>query len=626
MNLETAPALQNALQTAPVDPLGDGRVTVYAHQQVDRIKSQIPDFGTLYNSTLTEAGFGQQEKDAIDRYLAFTAFTIANFNPSPLTLDQKERVEAKAGFTLFQHLAKPDIQTEQVAFERTRQTLYSATPDLQAFLASPPDQSAPTKHERGDCDLQNEQLLRTKITELVDATTGSPLNMRGVRAIYNQVVAYAAEIGYKNPRIFDLSLGDLNLTVPMEDGFQDVPEALGVSGEKQQRIRQRAIEYEELMKRAGTNPYGYDSRAVGWMALRDRFGEYLHHFGLNGYIRGGTDYLKGGNEIDGSYVAYGGSDGMERAYLIARQTIRDEIKDQDYVPTATFFTPSFMMMEQVAKNCGINTKQFVTNPQDHFLPTDTQLKEFLEKNTDVDMVVLTPINNPGSHIAEADRVRTLMNVLKEYEEQGRKITLINDLAYLGTGNEQANKELGAELNTFTRRIDVLPLTKIGGETGLRCCVGMTPDQDLARHIEPVTKTKVLAMAYAMQTRALAKLDYVSIPDMHRLMELYQYRQNQLTEILKLRSDLFDVSGITVGGDEDESMGGSALGNSALYLWVPLKDGVDPRDILKFGLFGTPPDAFYFPKTESVPRYIRFALGVVPMTDEIISQMRSALTT
>ncbi|OGG27026.1 hypothetical protein A2960_02675 [Candidatus Gottesmanbacteria bacterium RIFCSPLOWO2_01_FULL_39_12b] len=598
MLTEVPQAISEAIKIAPVDPQyygpDDDRVTRFVDQTIDTWSNAEPELAGGLNQLkdlLTPL-----EQEALTFYLASTAFAIADAAP-PLEKPQQEIKERATGVTLFKNLTSGEIESERDAFRTTWQTVY---PENLSFAATATftRETVLSQPEIPDLDAKLAQLKADFAAEMQTwKDAGKTPEMRDMLSMKLKL-----ESKYPNLKdyMFDLTIGDVDLVSnPVEPEYSDVPERMGFTGEKLWRIDQRAKEYQRLLRRAGVNITGYQPIPLGWNALITRGLDYLGHYGMNGY------------QNEGCFMDYGGSYAMDRAFLLAKRTLSEEGVTS---PTALFPTPGFMMMKDVAENTGLKTMELVTKPEDHFLPTPDKLKEILLAHPEIKILVLTPINNPGSHVAEAERIKQILDML-EGEQQFKDIIVINDLAYLGTGDKDQNTQLGKTLNQRRRRIDVLAWTKLLGRPGLRCATAGTPDPEIAKWVKPVARNVTLAISYPMQAETLAVLDFVKLEDMERLYQLYRHRQEKMIETLKLRPDLFDIYHALV-----------TTWDAALYAFVPLANGVDPLDIMpQTGLFGTSARAFYASVFPDIPNYIRFALGKQPITEQTIDRMRKMMS-
>lgn len=672
-------ALREAIACAPIDPIGDGKVlerldtqfemyrrdTVWGGQ-LEALLPGISDGGietgehpdVVAVAARRDTVLSPGEMQSLERYLAIEAMTLTDLTADPLGTRRikcpeiRYRHEAGSAVALLRHLLSE--KTEPDAFSQayndlTGNHLFLPLPSEVIPEAVPAQVRLPERTEQQTPDPERtDKILRLRqyISGQIDTAQKrkAVLEMRDMLAIYGRAEKYAVEIGLANPPILNLSIGDVNLVgKELEEKFRDVPYRLGLAGPKRKEIEYRKNAYHHLI--LSNNPYGYDGLALGWTGLRNRLQGYLSRYGLDGYIRGVS---ADGTPGDGSAVCYGGANGMAMAYNIARSALQDEYKPgkrqkiknkvasflsenilhqefRGFNPKILFHTPGFLMTKKVADNAGFQTVEKTTSENAHFMPDPAELNAYFDIHPDVKIFVFTPINNPGSYIAAPEDINRLVSVLQKHG-----VILINDLAYLGTGDQEQNRELGQALNTYKRRIDVLPMTKIFGQPGLRGGGIFTPDKDLAKKFSTVIRDMDLARSYPMQEEALAYWDFVHMDDLARLRNVYMYRQNTLLDLLKERPDIFDLDGTFSAWDDADTRTEQPAtdGNErqgALYLWVKLKDGKTPIDVVKeTGLFGTPNGAFYFPDAENKVNYIRFAVGVEPMTDANIRRIREAL--
>lgn len=629
--IEKLPALQEAIRIAPVDPIGDGKVILYARNRIEQYKQTLSTFKDLYEKTLDEAQFTPKDVDAINLYLSATAFTLAAQSlsiTSGLTEKETLQPETVAGYELFLNLTDNKVKTEAEALENTERklrpshTIESDTPNIDLGLNIPEN-----AFQRVQEDQEKLPRLKGKLLEIVKAmkvkmASGFRPGIRDIQDCYNEALAYCQEIGYRDPPIWNLTLGNINWVIPpdqFEPELHDIPNRLGLSGGKLTRIQKREIEYEMLMRRANINYFGYQDPPVGWRALIDKNETYLRYLGLDGY----QPYSKTEDEgtfekylPEGSFISYGGADGVRRAMLVTRATIRKEDKSLLYQPKVLFPTPGFTMIADQAKNLGMEAVEFVTKPEDNFFPSGKEILDKLRADKDIRIIALTPINNPGSKIADPEAIADIYRALEQYEEEsGIKITVINDLAYFGSGNKQANKVLAQTLRTYKRRWDVIPLsTKILQEPGLRCAGSFTPDKSLAKNVLQTLRSDSLVESFAMQKRALATLDFVSMDDIKAGMDAYVFRQKKMLEIISVRPDIFEVTNAIMRSDD----------LAALYVFSQLSEGVDPVDLILSGLFFSPDDSFLFKGSKLDKRFARASIGMIPMTERTVSRMKDAL--
>ncbi len=605
MTAEKRPqALTEALSIAPKDPLADGRFPQYAEKRIQSYRIKEPQFGTIYEKTSKETGgLTQEQITALNLYLAATAFTLASFAfppASPLGEEETLSQEAKAADKLLRNLISQRHQTEEEALNETWKTLY---PERDGPQPKP-------KAKKGSTEIPEEDpekltLLKSKLEEIV---TGIKQRMReegfvpGIRDIqdsYKEALAYAREIGIGNPPLFNFTIGNIDwVSNGWEEQFSQIPEILGMKGTKKQRIAQRKKEYEDLMERAGINIYGYKDPPLGWPALLKRHKDYLTYWGFSGHY-----------QDEKAFLAYGGSDGTRRAFLIARETIKNGNQPLEN-PKVLFPTPGFTMIAQEAENTGMEVVELPTTVETNFHPTAQQIMQELNRDPSIRIVNLTPFTNPGTTIGDPEEYDRIFRGLEEYRKKtGITVYVILDMAYLGQGDEKRNRDLVRILDTYKHRFDIIPTsTKIWQRPSLRCCGIFTPDEDLASNVIKILRSDTITLAYSMQAEALAVSDFVSIDDIRNAAKVWKFRQKKMREVLEVRPDLFPI----------------VMADSTLYTCNILSPGIDPVDFIKAGFFFTPDNGFYLDKTIPNQRFVRAALGMIPMTEENITRMKKAL--
>lgn len=606
-------ALREALATGPIDPHGaGGPFTKYAKELVDSWSEADPFFKEKFNCEV-----GEENSDALSLYLAVCAFSLANAATpfSDLNEVNRARLEKDAGTTLFDNLIDTHTPDEVHALQRTWQTLTRAK-NLH-FLKTPiPEVVATTTAEHAPSDPGKIKLFHEYLAKQLApfkarlAESGQPPEIRDMLEVFNNVINYCAEIGLKNPPVQNFTIGDINLLrADIEPEYAGLAQKLGMRGVKEKLIQLRSVGYRELLNRTGGNIYRYQPVALGWEGLRNRLASYLKSYKMDGYV--------------GSYIGYGGTDATQQAFLIAREALR-KTENPRFDPKVLFSTPGFTFLAKMATSIGMEAVEMRTDPQDDFFYNPRALKDFLAdpQNADVRIIVNTPINNPGSTLISAEKILAMQQVLDEYfNKTGRRIIVINDLAYLGTGSTKGNEAIGAALNSYKHRIDVLPLTKIIGRPALRCAGGFTPDENIAAMIPKSVRQQKPAISYPMMLEALAILDFVKKEDIRELFTLYCSRQHKLLELLGERPDLFDINGsytnwVETTDDDDNHKG-------ALYLYVPVLK--DPFDVMaQTGMLATVADTFYLSSGDKDRRYMRFSIGTEPLTQDNLDRMREAL--
>lgn len=630
MTIEAPLALREAIQIAPVDPIGNGKIYDYARNRVQLYKLTKSEFGRDYDQLIETVGFNDQDKDALSLYLAATAFTLSAYKFAPdadlspeLTLEEETRI---ANIHL-QSLTSNGARTEEEALEKTWTILF---PDAKINPKPQPPANAELSFtgEDGEKLPQLQEFLLHSASELkAKMKDGYRPGIRDIQDLHKAAADFCDRIGYKNPPIWNLTLGNLDwISQKPENTLWDVPYRLGLKGPKQTRIESRTREYTRLLDRAKINRVSYQDPPVGWKAIIDKVEKYMGYFGLDGYQEIGPQGDRGEKieyRTNGSFLSYGGCDAARRSYIVTRAAIRDEefakTHNQDafkFQPKVLFPTPGFTMIADEARNLGMDTVELVTDPREGFMPTAEKIKQKLSEDKDhaIRILVLTDIGNPNSSIADPEEIHAIYKMLEDYEnETGIKITVIHDLAYLGTGDLAANKRIAEAIKTYKRRWDIVPIsTKILQEPALRCAGSYTPDEFLADHVTKALRSDSLALTVEMMTKTLATLDFVSVEDILRGAEAYRYRQQKVQEIYRTRPDVFDPDWIY------------RFGNAALYNLMRFNEDYSVADLIMAGLFLAPDESFVFAGSKVEGNWGRTSVGMTPMTQFTVDRMKNAL--
>jgi len=272
---ETPIPVKEAIRIAPVDPMATGgQVTLYARQEIDRWRTEDENFQLSFDN-LTES-INPGEKDAFILYLASMAITLQNYSRSPVD-NQNENLrrtaEGQIGRTLFNMLSKPDVQTEIQAVNKTWHAYNKShrfRPESDNGHNIETKSPVPSEKEQDLLPLGRWLLKRLFAFEQKLITEERPPEIREYIGILEEALSICRENGIKRPPLYNLIIGNIDLTGELEPEYADVAERMGQDGLKWHRIMDRANAYEEMIKRAQENYTGYQALGLGWRGLRDR--------------------------------------------------------------------------------------------------------------------------------------------------------------------------------------------------------------------------------------------------------------------------------------------------------------------------------------------------------------------
>lgn len=404
-------------------------------------------------------------------------------------------------------------------------------------------------------------IVYQKRKEFMEAVNAQPIQF--MSAIYSEVSKYCENHNLVNP-LLDLTIGDVEpQSMPIE-----VREAMGLdpTGPKGLMIERTA----QTRMALAESPTRYDVPSLGKQELRDCF------------VRLGKEWhLYDDNEIvdpAGSMMGEGGLGVFPGALRAAKEYVKSKIftKGQKGVVSAYFPDPAFRMVANTAAGTGVKIIEKPTFWEDDYLPDAGEVDDYLAKHDNCKIFILTPINNPGSTVAAAAKVRKLLEILRRHN-----VVLVTDLAYIGTGDPELNFEVMNEIKQYKNRIDIFSMSKIFGQPGLRVGCAVTPNKDLAvikihnpgkddttrkLFIEAVQLQKI-GISYESQFKALAIWDLVTPDDRRLLAEYYHNKQDQLKKYL---ADI-DERRATRGLPPLKNPERKILGDAALYLVYPMND-------------------------------------------------------
>ena len=593
MNIKS---IVTALQKAPCEPFSGDALLSITHQLLEMVKKQKWNgYEHLQDHTKS---LSSKQKKLLDLYLGITAFEMAHhlleFSSLPANL-----VSGYMWFhaiTAINALAKniamnPDMSLASIE-EKTLQQMQGTNTHLEKELVTFVLKDRKNRIENDGLreDLDKEKLIIARIVEeakkkLQNGTGGSVI--RYIMSVYNEVSDTCKAQGIR-PRIKNLTLGD----VTGKNMPEEVVERMGYNplGPKGLALASRAKAYEAMLYEAGSqfDPHRYDLKALGWSGLRQRFIEYGKQFGLYS-----------GAEIEESMIGEGGAGTLLRVFTAAHMHLQKENPGKTF--SVYFPNPAFRMVGDAAADAGLTVVEKATKPHDGFFPDPKEIDVYLTKHPECKIFIFIPIGNPNANFPEVEMVKKLLLVLKKHNT-----ILVNDFAYLGTGEEKKNIQLARVLSTYKKRIDSFSMSKIFGRTGLRCGCAITTDSAMAKLFSPAATHIQLGLSYPMQQEAMALWDFVLQKDRNVLNAYYKTQQNNLLKTLKDNDEIRIKNKKMPLIDPKKPI----FYLAGLYVYVPLSQGVDTFDVLQeTGYGGVPDSAFSHSALVVEGPYVRFALGV-----------------
>lgn len=644
-------ALREAIKSAPNDISEKREITNISNETIQRMcEVKLPNgfrkdifphsLKEMYDTTISVLK-GKKEREAFNRYLVSTATTFASsimlFDSQVVSGETREQTLERlkkqterfstyqflSAHYLLQSLTKEGSKEYVIIEDKMAKTIrgdvkeYTLNGVSESIEKTFVNRSATGRalkmlvaEAMGPAEKKRDLFIKKKIDEarkeFYEGKSKKP-PIRFMMGIYDSVAEYCRKKGVENP-LLNLTLGDVTgLGMP-----EDVAEALALNpiGPKGLMLAARAHMYIQLSYMSGKSgdKQRYEGDSLGWPALREKFIDYGRDLGL--YSRE--------NPVVSSIIGEGGADALYKASTILNEKLKkeylEEIGTKKFPKNkkfkAYFANPAFRMVSAKVRAAGFDVHEEQTTLDKGFRPDLKKVKKYLDENKDCKVFVYVPINNPSSDITEKEYMDQLIEILRDHGT-----ILINDMAYLGTGDLKKNKELAQSINTYENRIDVYSMSKIFGRTGLRCGCAISTIKGLSEKddIIPIAQGIQLGNAYPMQAEALAIWDLAGPKDRKLLNEHYKGQQDRI--LLKLKK--IDEKRIADGKTTLFNWNKQFFADAALYAYVPLADGVDAFEVIKeAGLVGTPDSGFFQQKIKGKKvRYLRFALGVEEIPEE-----------
>lgn len=362
------------------------------------------------------------------------------------------------------------------------------------------------------------------------------------------------------------------------------------SGEGYRWLRARMLDAERQLLEAGYDPRVYDIHGVGNPLLRGMLAEDMEQWGLTA-------------SAEHVALGLGATDCIDKVFrgLAHLAHLRSQR------PGAVLFAaPGFNMPELQAASYGYRLHSVPTRPEDGFKLTGSLFEQHLEEHPDIHVVYLTVTNNPTTFAYTPDELSAIQAVVRRFAQQGRRLHVLADLAYVGTGRPAEDRarmrSLTADAEAVGQMIYVSSLSKTHTLTGERFGWVVFGDTGFARAMASSWTNSVASLPGEWQLRFMAyhALFRENPGLIEKIRNLYRLRRSQLRRQLAQLDEeyhLFDHIYL----DDD----------ATIYNWSRLRAGEDCFSVLeKTGIAGIPGSTFGYSDN-----YIRFSVGILPVTTE-----------
>lgn len=296
------------------------------------------------------------------------------------------------------------------------------------------------------------------------------------------------------------------------------------------------------------------------------------------------------------YISLGALDGMDkflRAFAFARRAA-------GHPQTAIIFpAPSFNVPEWQALSLGFRVHRLYTSPEDHFKVTPQMLIAALDEGEDIALFYLTVSNNPTAFAYSPQELEALFQVVTE---RGRELTVVADLAYIGTGvpeEDRARMRAFLAPEVLSRSVFVSSFSKTHTLTGDRCGWVGFGDPKLATSLGLGWTNTTASLPADWQLRYMANIQlFNDRPELgQRIRALYTHRRKRLIAQLALIDKQYELFAQINLDDE-----------ATVYNWSQLRPGADVFTLFgKTGIAGVPGSGFGYSDD-----FIRLSVGCIPV--------------
>ena len=358
------------------------------------------------------------------------------------------------------------------------------------------------------------------------------------------------------------------------------------TGETYLWLRSQMMECEHELIEHRFDPRVYDNYGIGNPLLRERLANGMRQWGL---------------DVNKEQVALslGAMDGIDKTL----RGMHLYFRNQGFQDIGILFpSPGFGVPEWQARSFNYHLHYFRTLAEHHFNLTASQLDTLLIEHPDIHLFYLTITNNPTAFAYSFNELNALHEVLRQHRERGHVVYILADLAYIGTGQPEADyvrMATFAPQDVLKHTIFVSSFSKTHSLTGERFGWVTCGDPAILSVIAAAWTNTMASLPGEWQLRYMA---YTKLFDMRpwlaeKLRNFYRLRRQRFVEQLHRIDEeqhLFEQ----VYLDDD----------ATVYNWSKLREGEDAFSLFeKTGIAGVPGSGFGYSDD-----YIRFSIGVIPV--------------
>ncbi len=357
------------------------------------------------------------------------------------------------------------------------------------------------------------------------------------------------------------------------------------SGETYLWLRERMQAHERALLGQGFDLRLYDIYGLGNPLLRGWLAEEMAAWGL-------------AIPMERVYLSIGAMDGVDKTLRGLAWLLESK---GDHARAVLFPAPGFNVPEWQARSFGYRLHRVMTRAEDGFKLTAAQVQQALEEAPDLRVIYVTVSNNPTAFAYSHEELRAVLEVTRRAAEAGRDLFVLADMAYIGTGVPEEDRERMRAFATpeaMRQTVFVSSLSKTHSLTGDRMGWVSVGGEEVASLITPAWTNSTAALPAEWQLRFLANVElFRERPWLEeKLRRLYALRRGRLIEQLR-RLDAEHHLFARVHLDD----------RTTVYNWSELLPGEDVFSLFeKTGIAGVPGSGFGY-----TDAYVRLSVGVVP---------------
>lgn len=468
-----------------------------------------------------------------------------------------------------------------------------------------------TASAHGSREAQRRELrvLRRELTEGHRRSTGvaSEPPIRVMTRLIRSLVADCTSRGFDADvvasEIVDRTIGDVDLRRVVEfDGnhdYRELADDMGVAlpgerisgrlatGRRWWWLRERMADAEAELLTCGYDPRVYDVGGLGNPVLRAGIAEDVNR-------AWGTTASVGQVAL-----GLGATDCLDKVL----RGVADRAAERGEEPGDLLFpVPGFAVPVLQSRSYGYGVHEATTSGENGFKLTGALLSEHLLRNPRITVVYLCVVSNPTATAYTAEEIGDLLDVVREVTGRGRRLWVLADVAYVGTGrpdeDERRMRALSADREVREQIVYIGSFSKTHCLTGERFGWVVFGSERVAVSLGPSWTNSVATLPGDWQLRYMAyRALFREDPGLpERVRALYRLRRRRLARQLRRLDEEFRLFDEVYDHD------------STIYVWARLRAGEDGLTVFeKTGIAGIPGSTFGF-----TDDYIRFSIGIVPV--------------